>query len=84
MGTITVKYKNKKQLSTLKKVLEALEFDFEENFPPYKNPSPSGDTWWDEPKNMENVLQGIKDIKAGRSKEFSLEELKELMKIDEL
>lgn len=64
MGTITVKYKTKKQLSTLKKVLEALEFDYEEARAEYTNPSPSGDTWWDEPENYYAVLKAVKESKT--------------------
>lgn len=78
MGTITVKYKTKKQLSTLKKVLEALEFDFEENFPPYKNPSPSGDTWWDEPENYYAVLKAVEESKTSEKIILTEERKKEL------
>ncbi|KAA6330156.1 hypothetical protein EZS27_021108 [termite gut metagenome] len=31
-----------------------------------ENPSPSGDTWFDDPENMASVMRGIEDIKAGR------------------
>ncbi|KAA6348994.1 hypothetical protein EZS27_003594 [termite gut metagenome] len=31
-----------------------------------ENPSPSGDTWFDDPENMASVMRGMADIKAGR------------------
>jgi PHD/YefM family antitoxin component YafN of YafNO toxin-antitoxin module len=31
-----------------------------------ENPSPSGDTWFDDPENMASVMRGIADVKAGR------------------
>lgn len=79
MGTITVKYKTKKQLSTLKKVLEALEFDFEEPRAEYKNPSPSGDTWWDEPENYYAVLKAVEESKTSEKTELTKEKLKDLL-----
>ena len=41
-----------------------------------ENPSPSGDAWFDIPENMEAVRQGIDDEENGRSKEYSLDEIK--------
>ena len=78
MGTITIKYKNKKQLSTLKKVLTALDFEFEENgkFPPYENPSPNEDEWWDVPENFYGVLKAIEEAKISNKIRLT-EELKQ-------
>jgi hypothetical protein len=30
------------------------------------NPSPSGDTWWDNPENVRIVKEGMAELKAGR------------------
>lgn len=40
------------------------------------NPSPSNDTWFDDPDNMASVMRGIEDIKHGRSKTYTAEEIK--------
>lgn len=44
-----------------------------------ENPSPSGDTWFNDPENMASVKRGIDDIKAGHSKAYSMDEIKELL-----
>lgn len=77
MGTIKVKYANKKQLSTLKKVLSALDFEFSEE--EFKNPSPSGDKWFENPKNLEMIDRGISDLKSGRKTVLTKELQKELL-----
>ena len=30
------------------------------------NPSPSGDPWWDDPRNVAEVDAGLRDLAAGR------------------
>ena len=30
------------------------------------NPSPSGDPWWDDPRNVAHVDEGLRDLAAGR------------------
>lgn len=77
MGTIKVKYANKKQLSTLKKVLSALDFEFSEE--EFKNPSPSGDKWFENPKNLEMIDKGISDLKSGKKTVLTRELQKELL-----
>lgn len=76
MGTITVKYKSKKQLSTLRKILSALDFEIEEKF---ENPSPSGDKWFENPKNIEMIDRGMEDLRNGRKKILTPEVQKELL-----
>ncbi len=44
-----------------------------------ENPSPSGDSWFDDPENMASVRRGIEDIKAGRSSAYSMDEIRELL-----
>ena len=43
------------------------------------NPSPSGDPWFNEPENIQEVKQGIADIESGKYKEYSIEEIKNLL-----
>jgi hypothetical protein len=43
------------------------------------NPSPSGDPWFDDPENMASLNRGIEDIKHGRSKAYSIDQIKELL-----
>lgn len=44
-----------------------------------ENPSPSGDTWFNDPKNMASVHQGISESKAGKGRAYSMEEIKDLL-----
>ncbi|MDE6027675.1 MAG: hypothetical protein K2G23_06360 [Muribaculaceae bacterium] len=46
-----------------------------------ENPSPSGDPWFNEAENMESVKRGIEEMKAGKGKAYSMEELKNLLGI---
>lgn len=41
-----------------------------------QNPSPSGDPWFDDPENIASVNRGIAQMKAGKGKTYSLEELR--------
>ena len=44
-----------------------------------ENPSPSGDPWFNNPENMASVKRGIEDIKSGRCRAYSMDEIKELL-----
>ena len=44
-----------------------------------ENPSPSGDPWFNDPENMASVRRGIEDIKAGRCRAYSMDEIRELL-----
>lgn len=44
-----------------------------------ENPSPSGDTWFDDPENMASVKRGVEDIKAGRCRAYSMDEIRDLL-----
>ena len=76
MGTIKVKYRNKKQLSTLKKILSALDFEFSDD--DFKNPSPSGDQWFESQKNMELIKIGEQQLREGKGKLLTKDLRKEL------
>jgi len=44
-----------------------------------ENPSPSGDEWFNDPENMASVRRGIADMKAGRCRAYSIEEIREML-----
>ena len=41
-----------------------------------ENPSPSGDEWFANPENMASVEKGISEMKAGKGKTYTIEEIK--------
>jgi len=43
------------------------------------NPSPSNDSYFDDPRNIEAIEQGIADIKAGRVSRVSLDDIKSML-----
>lgn len=47
------------------------------------NPSPSGDTWFDDPENLASVHRGMEDIKAGRSRAYSMDEIRDLLGVSD-
>jgi len=64
MTTLTVRPRNKKELSAIKKILEVLKMDFESND--------------ENPYNAEfvaSVLQGDEDFKNGKGVKIALEDL---------
>lgn len=44
-----------------------------------ENPSPSGDPWFNDSENMASVKRGMDDIKAGRCRACSVDEIRELL-----
>lgn len=44
-----------------------------------ENPSPSGDEWFNDAENMRGLYQGIADMKAGKGKAYSIDEIKALL-----
>lgn len=44
-----------------------------------ENPSPSGDSWFDDPENMASVQRGITEMKAGKGRAYSMDEIRELL-----
>lgn len=44
-----------------------------------ENPSPSGDSWFDDPENMASVQRGIAEMKAGKGRAYSMDEIRELL-----
>ena len=45
------------------------------------NPSPSGDGWFDDPDNMASVMRGIEDAKQGRTKAYTIDEMRKMLDI---
>jgi hypothetical protein len=46
-----------------------------------ENPSPSGDPWFDDPKNIELVRLGIEDLKANKCRAYTIDEIKNLLEL---
>ncbi len=63
------------QGKSLKKFIETIAVEVEVR----ENPSPSGDTWFDDPGNIASVKRGIADMKSGKSRAYSMEEIRELL-----
>ncbi len=44
-----------------------------------ENPSPTGDTWFDDPENMKSVNQGISEMKSGKGRVYTIGEIKKTL-----
>lgn len=44
-----------------------------------ENPSPSGDPWFDNQENMASIYRGIAEMKAGKGKAYSIDEIREAL-----
>lgn len=44
-----------------------------------ENPSPSGDPWFDDPENIASVNRGISELKAGKGRIYSMDEIREML-----
>ena len=63
MGTLIVHPDSKEKLTTLKAFLKALKIPFEEEKSPYN------------PEFVAKMLQGDEDIKSGRTKNITLDDI---------
>ena len=43
-----------------------------------ENPSPSGDQWFDNPKNLASVHRGIEEMKGGNGQICTIDEIKKI------
>lgn len=43
-----------------------------------ENPSPSGDSWFNDPENMASVRRGIEEMKAGKGRAYTMDEIRSL------
>lgn len=66
------------QGKSLKKYIESILISKAETISVdvHENPSPSGDPWFDDPENMAELLQSIEDLKAGKGRTYSWDEIK--------
>ncbi len=46
-----------------------------------ENPSPSGDPWYNDPENMAQLRRGIEEMKAGKGRAYSMDEIKALLEV---
>lgn len=44
-----------------------------------ENPSPSGDPWFNDPENIASVNRGIAELKAGKGRAYSMDEIRDLL-----
>jgi hypothetical protein len=44
-----------------------------------ENPSPSGDPWFDDPENLAELNEGIRQYKEGKTKAYTLDEIKAML-----
>lgn len=44
-----------------------------------ENPSPSGDPWFDDQENMASVHRGIEEMKAGKGRAYTIDEIRTLL-----
>ena len=45
------------------------------------NPSPSGDRWFDNPENLASVMRSIEESKQGKTKAYTIDEIRKLLDI---
>ena len=60
--------KNQKEISTIKKILRALDVDFTSESKDSGNPSPSNDKWFENEENLKLVQDAVKAYKSGKMK----------------
>lgn len=77
MERITIELKSKSKRNTLIKILDALDIAYRED----KNPSPSGDSWFLDSKNIAEVKKGLDDVKKGKVKSHTLSDIKDMLGI---
>ena len=47
----------------------------------HENPSPSGDVWFDNPANITELDEGIRQSKEGKTKSYTIDELRTILKV---
>lgn len=46
-----------------------------------ENPSPSGDKWFEDTENMASVKRGIEEMKSGKGKAYTMDEIRKALEI---
>ncbi len=41
--------------------------------------SPSNDTWFDDPENLDSIKRGLEDVANGRTKTYSMDDLSKML-----
>lgn len=44
-----------------------------------ETPSPSGDPWFNDPENIVSLNRGVAELKAGKGRAYSMDEIRELL-----
>lgn len=44
-----------------------------------ENPSPSGDSWFNDKENLASVRRGIAEMEAGKGRAYSMDEIRNLL-----
>ena len=80
MKTIEIQTDNEEIIEAFKKLAKAFKVDFseKESAKEDSNPSPSGDPYFENPKNLAEIDAGIRDLKEGRVVKMDPEERKKL------
>ncbi len=80
MKTIEIQTDNEEILEAFKKLAKAFKIGFLEReiSSTGTNPSPSGDPYFEDPRNLAEIDAGIEDMKEGRVQKMSLEERRKL------
>lgn len=65
---------------SLKKYIETFLIELADNATVEinENPSPSGDPWFADPENIASVKRGIAEMKAGKGRAYSMDEIRGL------
>lgn len=68
---------------SLKSYIEALLISKADNISieVSENPSPSGDTWFDNPDNIASVKRGMAEMKEGKGRAYSMDEIRSLLDV---
>ena len=78
--SIIIKPRNRKELSTLKKILEALDASFVLKKEVKKSVSPSNDPYYDIPENVAELEKRIKNLKKNTNENKVILKTKEDIK----
>ncbi|MFD2034234.1 DUF2683 family protein [Belliella marina] len=82
MEKIVIQTKDKSKLDLVKSMLEAMRIDFKvvtDQVVSKENPSPSRDPYFDNPKNIENILEGVKQAQSGKVVKLSKDKRKKML-----
>lgn len=82
MERIVIETNDKSKLDLVKSMLEAMRIGFKvvtDQANLNENPSPSGDPFFDNPKNIEHILKGVKQAETGDIVKMTKEKRKKML-----